>query len=166
MAEDRELSESLELGEAPALEIAEQAEDEARFARKCALVAAQAADEKKAEDIVVQRVRELIGVTDYFLTVTANNPRQVQAIVDEVEDELREECSLKPLARELSADGTWSLLDFGILIVHVFQVDAREHYRLENLWKEAPLIDLEQEGMHDIKYSERIAKLIAEAEKL
>lgn len=88
-------------------------EQQAAFSRECALIAAKAADEKKATDIMVQEVRDLIGVTDYFVIATAANSRQVDAIIDEIEDKLREEASIKPTHREMSADGSWSLLDYG-----------------------------------------------------
>ena len=132
--------------------------------RKAAITAARAADDKKATDIMVQEVHDLIGVTDYFVIATASNPRQVDAIVDAVEDDLREKCQLKPLAREMSNDGSWSLLDYGNVVVHVFQPEARDYYMLEQLWNDAPVIDLaSEEGFENLEYSERIAKLIEDA---
>lgn len=131
------------------------------FSRKCAIVAAQAADEKKASDIMVQEVRELIGVTDFFVIATASNSRQVEAIIDEIEDQLREQMKVKPTHREGSSDGSWSLLDYGDIVVHVFQPETREYYRLEALWNDAPVIDLAAEaGLTDIPYSDRIAKML------
>lgn len=129
--------------------------------REAALCAARAADAKKATDIVVQEVGPHIGVTEYFVIVTAANNRQVDAIIDEVEDKLREECGMKPSGRELSPDGSWSLLDYGSVVVHVFQPETREHYRLETLWNEARLLDLAaEEGFENLEYGERIAKLL------
>lgn len=128
--------------------------------RERALIAARAADEKKATDIMVQEVRDLIGVTDYFVIATAANNRQVEAIVDEIEDAEREQAHVKPLHREGTQDGTWSLLDYGDIVVHVFQPETREYYRLEALWNDAPIIDLTAEGITDVEYSDRIAKLI------
>lgn len=135
------------------------------FSRQCAIVAAKAADDKKATDIMVQEVRELIGVTDYFVIATASNSRQVEAIIDEIEDALREQVSLKPLHREGSSDGSWSLLDYGNIVVHVFQPETREYYRLEALWNDAPVVDLAAEaGLTDIQYSDRIAKMLGRDE--
>lgn len=129
--------------------------------RECALIAARAADEKKATDIMVQEVGDLIGVTDYFVIATAANNRQVEAIVDEIEEQLRLQARIKPLHREGTQDGTWSLLDYGDFVVHVFQPDTREYYRLEALWNDAPIVDLAAEaGLSDLEYSERIAKLL------
>ncbi len=132
-------------------------------ARELAIIAAQAADEKKATDIMVQEVTELIGVTDYFVIATASNDRQVEAIVDAIEEDLRVKGCAKPLHRE-DSDRKWMLLDYGNIVVHVFQPEAREHYRLEDLWNDAPVMDLATEaGLTDVEYSERIAKLLAEA---
>lgn len=134
--------------------------------RQAAIAAARAAEDKKAKDIMVQEVRELIGVTDYFVIVSASNPRQVDAIIDEIEDVLREDFDMKPDNRELSRDGSWSLLDYGCIVVHVFQEDTRDYYRLESLWNEAPILDLSKEdGFEDLQYSERIAEIIEKAEK-
>ena len=135
--------------------------EQAAFSRKCAIIAARAADEKKATDIMVQEGRELIGVTDYFVIVTASNSRQVDAIIDEIEEKLRDDAQIKPLHREVSRDGSWSLLDYGNIVVHVFQPETREYYRLEALWNDAPVVDLAAEaGLDDLRYSDRIAKML------
>ena len=124
-----------------------------KTSRECALIAACAADEKKATDIMVQEVR--------FVIATASNNRQVEAIIDEIEDAVRTKAQMKPLHREGTQDGTWSLLDYGSFVVHVFQPETREYYRLEALWNDAPVIDLAAEaGLTDIEYSDRIAKML------
>ena len=126
-----------------------------------AIIAARAADEKKATDIVVQNVGELIGVTDYFVIVTATNNRQVHAIIDAVEEAERLQAKIKPLHREETRDGSWELLDYGSIVVHVFQPETREFYRLEALWNDAPVMDLAAEaGITDAVYSDRIAVLL------
>ena len=128
-----------------------------------AIIAARAADEKKATDIVVQNVGELIGVTDYFVIVTATNNRQVHAIIDAVEEAERLQAKIKPLHREETRDGSWELLDYGSIVVHVFQPETREFYRLEALWNDAPVMDLATEaGITDAVYSDRIAELLGE----
>lgn len=134
--------------------------------RDAAIAAARAAEDKKAKDIMVQEVREFIGVTDYFVIVSASNPRQVDAIIEEIEEVLRKKFGMKPENRELSSDGSWSLLDYGCIVVHVFQQDTREYYRLESLWNEAPVIDLSKEdGFEDLEYSDRIAELLEKAKE-
>lgn len=132
-------------------------------AKECALIAARAADEKKATDIMVQEVKDLISVTDYFVIATAANSHQVESIIDEIEDQERKLAKVKPLHREGTSDGLWALLDYGDFVVHVFQPETREYYRLEALWNDAPVLDLAAEaGLTDMEYSERIAKLLAQ----
>lgn len=131
--------------------------------REAALIAARAADDKKATDIMVQEVFELIGVTDYFVIVTAQNARQVDAIIDEIEEKLLDDAGLKTSHKEVSNDGSWSLLDYGDIVVHVFQPETREYYRLETLWNDAPIIDLTQEdGFENLEYSDRIQAMLDE----
>ena len=109
----------------------------------------------------MQDVRELVSITDYFVIVTAANSRQVEAIIDEIEEALREQMHIKPSHTEDSRDGSWSLLDYGDVVVHVFMPEAREYYRLEELWNDAPTIDLAAEaGLTDVQYSDRIQKML------
>lgn len=133
--------------------------------REMAIIAARAADEKKATDIVVQNVGEIISVTEYFVIVTAANNRQVSAIIDEIEEQERKQANVKPLHREETRDGSWELLDYGSVVVHVFQPETREFYRLEALWNDAPVMNLAAEaGITDAVYSDRIAALLGERE--
>ena len=128
-----------------------------------AIIAARAADEKKATDIIVQYVGEIISVTEYFVIVTASNSRQVGAIVEAIEEAERLQANLKPLHREETRDGSWELLDYGSVVVHVFQPETREYYRLEALWNDAPVMDLVTEaGITDAVYSDRIAAMLGE----
>ena len=130
-------------------------------ARTCALAAAKAADAKKATDIMVQDVRGLLSVTDYFVIVTAANNRQVDAIIEAIEEAERKECGVKPISREGTDTGIWALLDYGNFVVHVFQAEARDYYKLELLWNKAPVVDLAEAGITDAVYSERISDLLA-----
>jgi len=107
-----------------------------------ALVAAEAASEKKAEDIVVIDVADLLVVTDYFIICTGRSDRQVRTIADEVEEMLRERAGIKSIGREGDEDGRWVLLDFVDIVLHVFQPEDREFYRLEKLWSDAPRLEL------------------------
>ena len=107
-----------------------------------ALIAAEAAAEKKATDIVVVDVAELLVVTDYFVICTGANDRQVRSIADEIEEQLRVQCGVKPIGREGEAEGKWVLLDFVDVVVHVFQPEERDFYRLEHLWADAPRMSL------------------------
>lgn len=133
--------------------------------RDYAIIAARAADEKKATDIVVQHVGDIISVTEYFVIVTAANNRQVNAIIEAIEEEERIQAQLKPLHREETRDGSWELLDYGSVVIHVFQPETREFYRLEALWNDAPVMDLAAEaGIEDAVYSDRIAAMLGNRE--
>ena len=114
--------------------------------KEFALIAAEAADEKKAEDIVVLDVSELLVVTEYFVIATGRTNIQVRAIADEVEDQLRARGE-KPIGREGAGEDKWVLLDYGDYVVHVFQPDEREFYRLEKLWSDAPRLELPGAGV-------------------
>jgi len=106
-----------------------------------AKVAALAAEEKIAEKVMAIDVSDQMPLTDVFVIASAPSERQVGAIVDEVEDRLRELGS-KPLRREGEREGRWVLIDFGDIIVHVQHEEERDYYALERLWKDCPEIDL------------------------
>ena len=133
--------------------------------RECALIAARAADERKATDIVVIKVGDVLDVTDYFVIATGANTPQVEAILDNIEGKVREEGGMKPLSREQTKDHSWELLDYGSFVVDIFQPESREFYRLETLWGDAPIIDLVEAGVEHPEYSERIAKLVGHVEE-
>jgi ribosome-associated protein len=108
-------------------------------ATELALAAAQAAADKLAVDIVVLDVSEQLVITDAFVIASAPNERQVQAIVDEIEDRLRP-LGAKPVRREGEREGRWVLLDFIDVVVHVQHAEERSFYALERLWKDCPVI--------------------------
>lgn len=114
--------------------------------RTALLVAARAAEDKLAEDIVAFDVAERLGLTDAFLVASGATERQVNAIVDGVEEELLKQEQLKPIRREGRSDGHWVLLDYGHFVVHVQHAEDREFYALDRLWKDSPSIDLQLEG--------------------
>ncbi|GAA4876403.1 ribosome silencing factor [Saccharopolyspora cebuensis] len=109
-------------------------------ARELALVAAQAAADKKATDVVLLDVSEQLVITDCFMIASAPNERQVEAIVDSVEEKMRAVGS-KPVRREGAREGRWVLLDFVDVVVHVQHDEERSFYELERLWKDCPRID-------------------------
>ena len=106
-----------------------------------AKVAALAAEEKIAEKVMAIDVSDQMPLTDVFVIASGPTERQVGAIVDEVEDRLRELGS-KPIRREGEREGRWVLIDFGDIIVHVQHEEERDYYALERLWKDCPEIDL------------------------
>lgn len=107
-------------------------------------VAARAASDKLAEDIVAFDVSEQLVITDAFVLCSATNDRQVRSIVDEVEDKLRE-AGAKPIRREGERDGRWVLIDYGDIVVHVQHTEERAFYALERLWRDCPLIALPED---------------------
>ena len=108
-------------------------------ARRLAEVAALAAADKLAQDVVAIDVSERLPLTDCFVIASAPNERQVQSIVDEVEDRLRQH-GIKPVRREGVAESRWVLLDFVDVVVHVQHAEERAYYALERLWKDCPTI--------------------------
>ena len=107
-----------------------------------ALLAAEAAADKKAREVVVIDVGDLLVVTEYFMVASGQSDQQVKAISDEIETRLREDAGLKPVGREGQEQRDWVLLDYGGMVVHVFQPETREFYRLEKLWEDAPRVEL------------------------
>ena len=114
-------------------------EDQAIFEHVRA--AARAAEEKKAQELVVLRIAELTAFTDYFLICSGNSSRQVQAIADEVAEQLKKR-GARPLNTEGYANAEWILIDYGPFIVHVFTDTSRRFYDLERLWRDAEKVEL------------------------
>ena len=106
-----------------------------------AKTAAKAADDKLATTVAGIDVSEQLALTDIFLLASAPNDRQVNAIVDSIEDKLRE-LGVKPVRREGERDGRWVLIDFADIVVHVQHEEERSYYQLERLWKDCPAIEL------------------------
>ncbi len=104
-------------------------------------VAARAAGDKLAHQIVAFDVSDQLAITDVFVIASAPSDRQVKAVVDEVQAKLRE-AGAKPLRREGERQGRWVLLDYGEIVVHVQHEEEREFYALERLWRDCPLIEL------------------------
>ncbi|MCL2379567.1 MAG: ribosome silencing factor [Coriobacteriia bacterium] len=109
----------------------------------------EAALEKKATDIMALDMAELLVVTDYFVIATGNTDRQVAAIAEEIEHELREQFGIKPTHREGIREAQWVLLDYGSIVVHLFQPDYRDEYRIEDLWSQAAKLRADAGETHD-----------------
>jgi len=109
-----------------------------------AVAAALAASDKLARDIVAIDVSEQLVITDVFVLCSADNERQVRAVVDAIEERLHG-LGVKALRREGEAEGRWVLLDFGDVVVHVQLAEERIHYAIERLWKDCPLIALPEQ---------------------
>jgi ribosome-associated protein len=108
-------------------------------ARRLALTAANAAASKKAHNITLLDVSDQLVITDCFVIASAPNERQVQAIVDAVEEKMAA-AGTKPVRREGAREGRWVLLDFVDVVVHVQHAEERSFYGLERLWKDCPTI--------------------------
>jgi len=114
------------------------ADSEALASRIAAL-----ADSKKAAEIVALDMRDLVSYTDFLVICTAGNERQAKAITDEVRVRLKNEEGLLPGRVEGSGAAGWIVLDYLDCVLHVFTPEARERYRLEELWGDAPRVELE-----------------------
>ena len=110
-----------------------------------ALIAADAAADKLGSDIVLIDVSDRLAITDVFVIVTGSNERQVEAIVDAVEEKLRA-VGVKPLRREGRRDGRWVLLDYSDIVVHIQHAEERVFYALERLWQDCPTIPFDRPG--------------------
>lgn len=109
-----------------------------------ALLAVEYALDKKAMNLKLLDVRDLSTLTDYLLIASGRSDRQVQAIAENIKTEFKHHHNVLPLAVEGMDKGRWILLDYGDIMVHVFQQPVREFYDLEGLWSEAPEVALEQ----------------------
>ena len=110
--------------------------------KEMALCAAKALDEKKGKEISAIEITDLTALADYFVFCTVSSNTQINALCSAVEKNLEEEGGAKVLRREGYRDGTWVLLDYGDIVVHVFSPEAREFYSLERLWKDGKPLDL------------------------
>ncbi len=111
-----------------------------------AVVAARACDDKSATDVVILDVGPVLAIVDAFVVASASNDRQVRAVVDAVQERLREEFGRKPRSVEGLEARRWVLLDYGDVVVHVFLAEERAVYRLERLYGDAPRIEWHPDG--------------------
>jgi ribosome-associated protein len=101
------------------------------------------ADSKKAENPMLLDMRKLVAYTDFLVIVTARNERQARAIVDEVRVVVKRESGLLPSGVDGGGDAGWTILDYLDVVLHVFTPEARDRYQLEELWRDAPRLELE-----------------------
>lgn len=106
-----------------------------------AVVAADAADDRKATDVTILEVADILGLVDLFLLATAGSDRQVRAVADRIEERLEEEADRRVLRREGVPASGWVLLDYGDLVCHVLSPEQRAFYDLERLWGDVPRRD-------------------------
>ena len=108
--------------------------------KKLALLCRDFADNRKAENIVILDVCKLSSVTDYFVIVSGTSQPHLRAIEEEITAKLRNDYDLRPRAIDGSVAGAWIVLDFFDVIVHIMRADVRDHYKLEDLWGDAPQV--------------------------
>jgi ribosome-associated protein len=105
-------------------------------------LALHCAEEKKAINTVVIDLRDIASFTEFFIITSGSNQRQVQAIADEINEQLKKQLSAKPIRVEGYNAAEWVLLDYGDFIVHIFEQKQREFYDLERLWRDAKKVEL------------------------
>ena len=110
--------------------------------KEMALIAAKALDEKRGREISAIEITDLTTLADYFVIASGTSNTQINALCGAVEKAMEEQAGEKPLHREGHRDGTWVLLDYGCVAVHVFSQEAREFYSLERLWSDGKPLDL------------------------
>jgi ribosome-associated protein len=108
---------------------------EVRLALHCAA-------EKKATDLIVLDLREIASFAEFFVIASGANQRQVQAICDEINEQVKKQLKVRPVRVEGYSAAEWVLLDYGDFIVHIFNKESREFYDLERLWRDAKRVDL------------------------
>jgi len=111
--------------------------------KQIAALIAEYADNKKAEDIKVLDIRDLTTMADYFVICHGNSHPQMKAISEEIEDKLKEK-GLYPGGREGKDGAYWILMDYGDVIVHIFNRESREFYGIEHLWADAKVLDIDE----------------------
>jgi ribosome-associated protein len=105
-----------------------------------ARAAANYADDKKAEDIVIMDVRGISPVTDYFVICSVTSMPQLRAVRDEIEYQFKTEHNARPLAGDRNLESLWLILHYGDVMIHVFHKEKRDFYALEDLWSDAPMV--------------------------
>ena len=109
-----------------------------------AIEIARIADDKKADEVLVLHVGEVLGITEYFVLSGASNPRLVGAIADEVTSQMRERYGRSPIRTEGIREQMWVLVDYGDVVVHVFAEETRRFYEIERLYKDVPKIEWQE----------------------
>ncbi|MBI4211201.1 MAG: ribosome silencing factor [Deltaproteobacteria bacterium] len=115
-------------------------QEKALTAKQVAKLIAKAASDTKAIDIVVLDLGKVTSFTDYFVICSGASDRQVQAIVNAIEDALKDK-GRRPLSIEGQGTGHWTLVDYGEVVAHVFHQTEREYYQIERLWNDAPRVN-------------------------
>ena len=116
--------------------------------KKLALLCRELAENRKAENVVVLDVTKVSSITDYFIIATGTSEPHLRAIVDEITEKLADDYGLKPKSHDGSLQTSWIVLDYFDVIVHIMRADVREHYKLEDLWGDAPQVKTKKPRAH------------------
>ncbi|MBA4106437.1 MAG: ribosome silencing factor [Pirellula sp.] len=116
-----------------------------------AVAAARTAEDNRAEDIVILDMRTITPVFDYFVIATGNSRRQLHAISEEIEHVLEDELKDKRMGIEGYQESRWILLDYGNVVIHLFDAETREFYALEDFWSEAQRVPLPWKPVEEAK---------------
>ena len=108
-------------------------------------LAIRCASDKQAFDMVALDLRKIASFTEFFIIATGANQRQVQAIADEINEQLKKQLKVRPVRIEGYSGAEWVLLDYGDFVVHVFLDEERDYYELERLWSDVPRVPWEDE---------------------
>lgn len=118
-----------------------QAAEKAARSLLLAVAAARTADDNRGRDILVLDVRKLTSIFDYFVIVTGTSRRHLHAISEEIDHRLEDDLGDKRMGIEGYAESRWILLDYGSIVVHIFDEETRQYFALEDLWAEAPRVE-------------------------
>ena len=135
-------AESLRREPPPAESPANRPEGQAERSLELAMAAAKTAEENRGQDIVVLDLRELTPVFDYFVLVTGSSRRQLHAISEEIDHRLEDDLGDQRMGIEGYSDSRWILLDYGSVVIHMFDEETRGFYALEDLWTDAQRVPL------------------------
>lgn len=116
-----------------------------------AVLAAAGADDKKATDLTLLDVADILAVVDVFVLASTRNERQLKAAAESIEEKVREQLDRRPLRREGTPASGWYLLDYGDVVCHVFDAEQREFYDLDRLWGDVPRLDPGTGGQLDAR---------------
>ena len=112
--------------------------------RDLAIDVAVAADDKKADDVIIINVGDVLSITEFFVLASASNRRLVATVADEVTARIREKYGRSPLRTEGIREQLWVLVDYGDVVVHVFAEETRRYYEIERLYKDVPRVDWQE----------------------
>lgn len=126
-----------------------QGETPVNESEKLARLAADAIADKKGLDVELLEVGDLLAITEIFVIASGTSRTHVRSLAESVEERLSDSEQRKPLRREGADEGQWVLLDYGDVVIHIFQPEQRDYYGLERLWRDAPRIAWEESAVSE-----------------